>query len=120
MSEPFGRILRFDGERWAPLGAPLPELRHLPAAPGRPFAPWVIPRALAVQAGDIVAIHEQAHQLLAALGPDDPAVSQVIRQSQVLMGDDELRQWLATIELWLGRRLDGERPWPKPPSTLSP
>jgi hypothetical protein len=113
---PAGRLLRYDGERWRPVGDPLPAFEHAPPTPQLPFAPWVLPRALAPRAFDVVVVGETAHQLLARCADDDVAVESLAAQSMLFYEPHEVMRWLTGIEVWLGRRLEPDRPWPPPPA----
>lgn len=111
---PVGRVMRHDDERWAAIGEPLPAFRHAPPTPSLPLAPWVLPTELGPRAFDVVVVGELAHQLLARCEADDPAVTQLVEQTLLFHPVDEARAWLAAVEVWLGRRLDPDRPWPTP------
>lgn len=78
------------------------------------MATWILPRHIA-RVGDVVVWGEHAHQLLAPVGSEEPGAQAVHQQAQLFMEPEELAQWLSSIELWLGFRLDGTRPWPVPP-----
>ncbi|MEM9713885.1 MAG: hypothetical protein AAGA17_16825, partial [Actinomycetota bacterium] len=78
---PVGRLLRHDGDRWAPLGEPLPAFDHAPPTPTLQLAPWVLPAELGPQAFDVVVVGELAHQLLGRCEPDDVAVQQLAQQT---------------------------------------
>ncbi|MEO1060863.1 MAG: hypothetical protein AAFZ07_05550 [Actinomycetota bacterium] len=112
--EPVGRLLRHDGERWSTVGEPLPPFEHAPPTPTLQFAPWVLPRELEPAAFDVVVVGELAHQLLGPCADDDPAVTQLVEQTLLFHPADEVAAWLAGVEVWIGRRLDPDRPWPTP------
>ena len=107
-----GRLLRFDGERWEPLGEPLPPFAHAPPDPMLLVAPWVLPRDLEAREADVLVIGELAHQLLVRCQRDDPLYLELAQQTMLLRDHEETMAWLAQIELWVGRRLDPDRPWP--------
>jgi hypothetical protein len=115
-AEPVGRVLRWDGTTWQPLGEPLPAFEHAPPMPQLPFAPWVLPRELACRAFDVVVVGELAHQLMAQCAPDDEAVETLLDQTMLFLEPDEAMRWLVQVEVWIGRKLDQSRPWPAPPA----
>ncbi|MEM9714574.1 MAG: hypothetical protein AAGA17_20295, partial [Actinomycetota bacterium] len=77
---------------------------------------WVLPAELGPQAFDVVVVGELAHQLLGRCEPDDVAVQQLAQQTALFHPVDEARAWMATVEVWIGRRLDPAQPWPEPPA----
>ena len=107
-----GRLLRYDDGRWAPVGEPLPPFAHAPPDPRLPVAPWVLPRDLAAREADVLVVGELAHQLLVRCQRDDPLYLELAEQTMLLRDHDETMAWLAQIELWVGRRLDPDQPWP--------
>lgn len=108
--------MRHDGERWAPIGEPLPAFEHAPPMPDLPLAPWVLPADPAPRVGDVVVVGELAHQLLTRCPPDDVAVTQLVEQTLLFHPAEDAAAWLAQVEVWLGRRLDPDREWPLPPT----
>jgi len=109
-----GRLFRFTDDGWQPFGDPLPPFAHAPPDPGRPLAPWVLPRELDPQQWDVVVVDEQVHQLMVPLGADDDAVQALWHQTTALHTAAEAREWFAQITVWLGRRVEPGRPWPEP------
>lgn len=107
-----GRLLRFDGARWQPVGEPLPAFAHAPPNPSLLVAPWVLPREPSPREADVVVVGELAHQLLVRCRRDDPLYLELAEQTMILRSHDETMAWLAEIELWVGRRLESGRPWP--------
>jgi len=114
-----GRLFRYDGDRWEALDEPLPGFAHAPPAPQQLFAPWVLPRTLDPQPGDVLVWGEHAHQLLAPCGPDDPAVDALVQQTMLWVEPDEAVAWLQQVAVWLGRLLTPGRDWPLPPDPQS-
>lgn len=106
-ARPVGRLLRHDGERWSPVGEPLPPFDHAPPDPTLAVAPWVLPRFLGARADDVVVVGELAHRLLVRCEADDPLVAELAEQTMVFRSPAETMAWLAEVEVWVGRRLDG-------------
>lgn len=104
-----------EGGRWQPVGDPLPPFAHAPPDPNLLVAPWVLPREPAPRSGDVVAVGEVAHALLARCERDDPVYTELAEQTLMFHPLDEVRAWLDTIEVWIGRRLPSGTPWPEPP-----
>jgi hypothetical protein len=115
-ADPVGRVMRWDGARWTPVGEPLPAFEHAPPMPQLPFAPWVLPRDLHPQAFDVVVVGELAHQLMAQCAPDDDAVVALADQAMLFLEPEDVMRWMMQVEVWLGRKLDPSRPWPAPPA----
>ncbi|MEL7157256.1 MAG: hypothetical protein AAFN30_11720 [Actinomycetota bacterium] len=110
-----GRLFRHDGRQWRVVGDRLPPFPHAPPTPQRPIAPWVLPREPAPRARDVVVVGELAHQLLERCPEHDPAYEQLVQQTLLFNEPDAARAWLASVEVWFGRRLDPSRPWPTGP-----
>lgn len=109
-----GRLFRFTDGVWRAIGEPLAPFDHAPPDPSLPLAPWVLPRDPEPTQGDVVVVNEQAHQLLAELGPDDQAVQNLWQQTTLFFPPDEAAAWFGGVTVWLGQRLTPDRPWPEP------
>ncbi len=111
-----GRLMRHDGTGWSPVGEPLPPFAHAPPSPSLLIAPWILPKELAPRPYDVIVVGELAHQLMARCPEDDQAYLDLAQQTMLFQDPDVVMAWLAEIELWIGRRLDQQRPWPEPPA----
>ena len=111
-----GRLMRWDGQRWATIGDPLPAFEHAPPTPTLPFAPWVLPIELGAAAYDVVVVGEIAHQLMIRCAEDDEVFEQLANQSMMFFELHEVMRWLTEVEVWMGRRLDPAQPWSPPPA----
>ncbi len=111
-----GRLFRHDGSRWLPVGEPLPPFQHAPPSPQQPIAPWVLPGDLEPRAFDVVVVGELSHQLLERCGEDDIAYQQLVQQTLLFAEPADAWAWLASIEVWFGRKLSPDRDWPTPPA----
>lgn len=116
---PVGRLMRFEVgtgvSAWQPVGDPLPPFAHAPPDPNLPVAPWVVPRDPSPRSGDVIAIGEVAHLLLARCERDDPIYEELAHQTLLFHTAEDVHAWLGTIEVWIGRRLQPGEPWPHPP-----
>lgn len=112
--------MRHDGQRWVPVGDPLPAFAHAPPSPELALAPWVLPADPAPRSGDVVVVAEISHQLLAPCPPDDVAVTRLVEQTLLFHPPEAAAVWLAGVEVWLGRRLEPGRAWPLPPAAPRP
>jgi len=110
-----GRVFRYVENRWQPISEPLPPFTHAAPDPSRSVAPWVLPREVGVQPGDVVAWHEVAFRLLARCAEDSVEVRTLATQTLALHDAADVQQWLREVEVWLGMRIDPARPWPEPP-----
>ncbi|MEM9565834.1 MAG: hypothetical protein AAGA93_24650 [Actinomycetota bacterium] len=111
---PVGRVMRFDGDRWVPVGEPLPPFAHAPPNPSLYVAPWVLPGDLGTEVGDVLVIGELAHVLMVRCERDDPLYLELAEQTMLMRSYEDTMAWLEQIELWVGRRLEPDRPWPVP------
>lgn len=107
MSE--GRIFRKTDGGWQPVGDSLPAWDHVPPRPNQAINVWVLPKGEGYEPGDILAFGETGHRLLSLVPNDDVAWEEVIDAALVRYPLNEVREWAAQIELWLGMRL--ERAW---------
>ncbi len=114
MPSPVGRLFRFDDGRWGAVGEPLPPFAHAPPDPSLFVAPWVLPGDLGTREGDVLTVGELAHVLMVRCERDDPLYLELAEQTLLFRGREETMAWLEEIELWVGRRLDPDRPWPEP------
>jgi len=110
-----GRVFRFIENAWVGLGDPLPPFSHAAPDSSRYLAPWVLPRQLQVQPGDVVAWREIAFRLLSRCADNSPEVQALAQQTLALHDAAEVQQWLSEIEVWLGMRIEPGRDWPEPP-----
>lgn len=78
------------------------------------MAPWILPRTLAPEVGDVVVVGELAHRLLAPMAADDEEVIELFQQTAMLYGTDEASAWFNQIEVWLGYSLDPNGEWAPP------
>ena len=75
----------------------------------------MLPRSLGPRPYDVVVIGELAHQLMARCADDDPAVEGLVAQTLLFHDPEETAAWLSEVEVWIGRRLGPQSPWPEPP-----
>jgi hypothetical protein len=114
MNAAVGRLLRHGETGWMPVGEPLPPFGHAPPAPQLLLAPWVLPKDLEPRAYDVIVVGELAHQLLTQCQPDDPIYVELAQQTMMFAEQAHVVEWLAQIEVWVGRRLDPGAEWPLP------
>jgi len=114
VTTPVGRLFRHDETGWLPVGEPLPPFAHAPPAPQLLLAPWVLPKELAPRTYDVIVIGELAHQLLTRCEPDDPIYLELAQQTMMFAEQEDVMDWLAQIEVWVGKRLEPGSDWPLP------
>lgn len=112
-----GRVFRYIENTWRPISEPLPPFAHAAPDPSRMVAPWVLPRDVKAQAGDVVAWHEVAFRLVGRCADDSPEVQSLATQTLALHDATEVQRWLQEVEVWLGMRMEPGRTWPEPPAS---
>lgn len=100
-----GRVFRKGDQGWEAIGDQLPAWDHVPPRPNDPMSVWVLPAECGYLAGDVVAFAETGHRLLSLVPPGDAAWQQVIDSALLLHEPAQVREWVASVELWLAQRL---------------
>lgn len=113
--EVLGRLVRWDGAKWTPIGDPWRAVEHAPPRPHLPFAAWVIPLEIGAAPYDVVRYGEFAHQLMIRCAEDDEVFEQLASEAVLFLELHEVMRWLSEVEVWMGRRLDPSQPWAAPP-----
>ena len=103
-----GRVFRKLDAGWEAIGEQLPTWDHVPPRPDEAMAVWVLPSSDGYQPGDVIAFAETAHRLVSPVPRDDVAWQNVQTQALMLHEIDEVRTWMAGIELWLCMRITGD------------
>lgn len=96
------RVVRFDGERWVPIGPVIPPvddpvMHHECAA--SPTTWWHLPKGIA-ETGDRLVVRERAWEFRDRCGPNNAAVRALAHYWGVAVGD-----LLDTREVWSMRQV---------------